>query len=78
MLSWQTLDIRAKSARGCYFVSLCHHADGDFYIARYCINPRDDAWGGMSQSRVCGIGRSSNLEEIKIMCNEDADLQCSK
>lgn len=76
MLSWQVLDVRAKMGDGCYFISLVHHQEGDFYIARYCMHPSSTAAFG-HQSRPKGVGHSRNLEDTKIMCNEDADLQCA-
>ena len=78
MLHWQILDVRARSEEGCYFVSRVHHPEGDFYIARYCIDPSREVVGSYSRSRVSGLGRSSDLEDVKLMCNEDAVLHCQQ
>jgi hypothetical protein len=79
VLSWQIVDLRARVEGGCYFIGLCHELTGDVWVARYCTDPRNDAtWSSGSKARIKGIGHSTDLEEIKTMCGEDADHNIGK
>ena len=71
-LSWEILDLRAKVAKGCYFVSLCHAPGGHFWLARFCLGPGQDNKSSLTLSRSTGIGHSNVLEDVQEMCNVDA------
>lgn len=79
MLEWQLLDLRAKVPGGCYFIGWSRSPDEELWVGRYCTDPRADPQGiCMNGTRINGIGKSSELQEVKELCQHDAEINFGK
>jgi hypothetical protein len=85
MTDWEILDARWRVRTGCYYVTLCNDIRGRAYVARFCMDPvsvavvpsAEDPSGSpiwSNRSRVRGVGHSTDLYEVKRMCEDDARL----
>jgi hypothetical protein len=81
MTDWEILDARWRVRTGCYYVTLCNDIRGRAYVARFCMDPASvaivpgtDQPNWYNRSRVRGIGHSTDLYEVKRMCEDDARL----
>jgi hypothetical protein len=80
-LDWEIIDCRARVSDGCYYITVARdRAERGIkvYIARFCkdgaqLASPDAMYSGSDISRRRGIGHSTDLGEVKLMCEMDAD-----
>lgn len=75
-IEWEILDMRLRTSRGCYNISMCHTPQGSLYLARFYADPRPDSahstgFPDYGWTRSSGIGSSYDLEKVKYMCECD-------
>jgi hypothetical protein len=80
-LDWEIIDCRARVSDGCYYITLARdraEQGAQTYVARFCKDgahfmSEGSSSYGVDISRRRGIGHSTDLGEVKRMCELDAD-----